>query len=420
MAFTLPEALKGAMNPMLAGIMKSIVTTDELGALIPFEPVDGTSIKFMREGTLPTTTFIADAGTTTEESSGADDVVEVQFRRIVGNLDTDLLAEEVGGTSGIQKRNRLIGKKAKTTWRLVKEKLITGGFVSSHTITPAITAVGTGTGTDGLTYGPHLDSSRRGPGSIKLTVNVSGSDADVQFRAPGDVDYGPAVNFTADGTAKVVSWNESFYVNVTIDISDATASAESLVYFASSANEFDGLDAMIDPALLIAPTVGTGDAFSLAKMDELISTQKVRDNRAFIMNSSLIERYYANLRGLGGIHPEHTEVPGYSGLVPTYRGIPLLENDNIPEVDLGGASDTSSIYLVSLNPDEGLVLAAATGGSAFTVDADPRSRPVLGFRIENLGPLEGKDAIRTRVKWYGAPVLKSKLAAARSSGVLIA
>jgi len=49
---------------------------------------------------------------------------------------------------------------------------------------------------------------------------------------------------------------------------------------------------------------------------------------------------------------------------------------------------------------------------AFSPNADPRTRSVFGFRIEDLGPLEGKDARRTRVKWYGAPALKSLLSCA--------
>lgn len=407
MAYLLPEALKLAQNPMLAGIIKDIVTTDELAALMPFEPVDGTSIKFAREGTLPTTVFIPESGVTTEESSGLDDVVEVQFRRLVGNVDSDLLAEEVGVAGG-PSRNRLAGKKAKATWRLVKDKLINGGHTTSHTLSLATAPF------DALTayvYGPHLDSTRRGPGSIKYD---SGGD-EFSFRAPGDVDYGTPVA-SAVGDLTLTSWNPSFYITVTDD-GTAAADGETLIYFASSNDEFDGLNQMIPASQTIPVVGGTGDAYSIAMLDELISLQKVREDRAFIMNSKQIENHYGALRALGGIHPEHVAIPGYAGQVPTYRGIPMLHNDNITLYDVGG-TDVSRIYLGSLNADEGLVLAAATGGSVVTPDADPRTRPVLGFRIENLGPLEGKDAVRTRVKWYGAPVLKSNLAFAVREGVV--
>lgn len=403
MAFTIPEALKLAQNPMLQLIYRSIVTTDEMAALIPMMPVDGTSIKVPREGTLPSTAWIVDAGTATEESAGTDDVPEVQFRRLVGNIDRDELAAAVGGAQATS-LNRLVAKKAKATWREIKATMINGGNVTSHVISPAITAIGTGTGTDGLAYGPHLDSSRRGPGSIKISNVVATVSCDVQFRAPGDVAYGPVVSFAADGTKTVRSWNESFYVDVTIDVSDIGASGEeALVTFASSTNDFDGLSNLVDPALETSGTV----AFGLGVLDALMSQQKVRENRAFIMNSAQIENVYAAYRALGGTSPQNVVLQGYNAAVPTYRGVPILQNDNI--VASGGESD---IYLTSF-AEEGIALAVASAGSSpFTPDADPRTRPVAGFRIQDVGLLEGKDARRTRVAWTGALVAKSHLATA--------
>ncbi|MEM9194818.1 MAG: hypothetical protein AAGF12_36910, partial [Myxococcota bacterium] len=106
MAFTINEALKRTQNRMTAGILKSIVTTDELGALISIEPIDGTQVPLDREGTLPSTTFIGDDGDTSEESSGTDDVPFVQMRRIVGNVDADAMAKGVSGSSAQAKHNR--------------------------------------------------------------------------------------------------------------------------------------------------------------------------------------------------------------------------------------------------------------------------------------------------------------------------
>lgn len=413
MAFTLPEALKRAMNPMTRMMIKSIATTDELGAVIPIEPVDGTSIKLDREGELPTTGFLADQHSEAatggiNESSGLDDVPEVQFRRIVGDVDVDLLAEGVGGESRDAKVNRLIGKKAKATWRLMKEKLVTGGNVTGHSFSSPTASV------TAMAYGPHLDSSRRGPGSIRYT-DASNT---WEFRAPGDITYGEGVVVAGDGQVTLKSFSPSFYIQPTIDVSAATADFEVLVYFTSSNNEFDGIYEMADPAL-IAPVVGgTGDAFSLAMLDALIDAQKIRESRAFIMNGKLVNRYYAALRLLGGADPGHTSLPGYSGVVPTYRGLPILTNDNMGDYNVGG-TPCSNIVLASLDPNEGLVLAAQTGGGTLTPDADPRSTPVLGFRVSRLGELEGKDAERYRVKWYGAPVLKSPLAAAIKQGVQV-
>ena len=416
MAVTLPEVLKRGVNPQLAMIAKEIVTTDEFAAVVPIEPIAGTSIKIPREGSLPDAEFISDAGTTTENSNAEDDVPEVQFRRVVGNFDIDKLAMEVGGShSG--SISRQTAAKAKATWRLLKSKMIAGGHVTSHTLSPAtapFTAILT------WDYGPYLDSARRGPGSLRYTH----AGTLWQFRAPGDIDYGEAVAVAADATVTLRSYNKSFYVTVNIDVSVALADGETMIRFASTTNEFDGLNEQIDPARLIDPTAANGDAFSLAMLDKLISNEKVRSNRHFMMNSALIEKFYAAYRALSAVDPQTVSLPGYTGLVPVYRGIPLLENDNILSNEtVGSTTDASSLYLASLSYEEGFFLAAAsTGGleGALNVDSDPRNQPVLGFRIEDIQTLEGKDAMRRRVKFYGAPVLRSTLAAVRRRGVITA
>lgn len=411
MALTIPEALKRVQNPMTALMLKSVATTSELGAVISIQSESGIGLQLDREGLLPSSEFIDDAGASTEESTGADDVPIVQFRRIVGNMDVDGLAQAATPST----TNRQLAKKAKATWRLVKDKVINGGHTASSTVVTAITSI-----TSVSKYGPWLDSTRRGPGSIKVTVNSSGTDADFQFRAPGEASYGTAVNVTADGTYTIKGFNESYFLSVVVDISAATASQEELVTFTSTSNEFDGLWQMAHPSMVVPVVGAAGDAFDFALLDNLIDIQKIRENRAFLMNGKLVNKFFAEHRSLGGTDPQNMELPGYSGPVPTYRGIPVLTEDNITSyaVTSGTCSD---IALVSLNPDEGLVLGAqSTGGevSALAPDADPRSRSVFGFRIEDLGPLEGKDARRTRVKWYGAPVLKSYLALAVKQGVV--
>jgi len=411
MALTIPEALKRVTNPMTQMILRSVATTSELGAAISIESSSGNGLRLDREGLLPDSEFIDDAGATTEESTGADDVPVVQFRRIVGNMDVDGLAQAATPDS----TNRQLAKKSKATWRLMKDKLINGGHTTGSDIVASITGI-----TAVNAYGPWLDSSRRGPGAIKMDMISTGAEADVYFRAPGERDYGPAVNVVADADITVKGFNESYYINVHVDISAVTADEEVMVSFTSSNDEFDGLWEMAHPSMVIpVASAGTGDDFDLSQLDALVDTQKIREQRAFLMPGSLVNKFFEEHRSLGGIDPNHIALPGYSGLVPSYRGIPVLTEDNITTY-VEGSDVVADMALVSLNPDEGLVLAAqSTGGevSALSPDADPRTRSVFGFRIENLGPLEAKDAVRTRVKWYGAPALKSYLALAVRQGI---
>lgn len=411
MPLTLPQALQRLTHPVMAGIARTVVTTDELSMFLPMQLVQGDAIRFVREGSLPTGgAFIDDDGTTSEESTGKDDRTLVEFRRLVGNMDVDQLANVL---SGGQQQGAQFAKKVKATWRKVQNTIVDGKRVTSHTLTQSSDPFGA---IDAISYGPWLDSKRRGPGSIKYTH----AGTLWQFRAPGDPEYGTAVAAAADGTFLLKSYNESKWIRVTIDVSDATQNGECLIYFSSSTNEFEGLEEICDPAMKIDPSGANGDDYSFSILDKMISNLKVRTNPVFVMNSSLLEKHYAAQRALGGTEPSQLEVPYMPGRrVPSYRGIPLLTNDFIDSDEtVGGTTNCSSVYLASLDADEGLFLGAASfGGESLQPDADPRVVPVMGFYVTDVGALEGKDHRRTRIGWYGALCLKSPLALVRRAGV---
>ena len=409
-ALTLPEALKRTRSPAMGMIAKSIATTDALGAVIPFKLIDGTAEPVPREGALPNTEFIGDDGAATEESTGEADMIHIPVRRIVGNLDVDALADDLTGSGPGSQRGEQVQKKVKATWRLVKNKLVNGGHVTGHTLGSSADPFSAVTGID---YGPHLDSSRRGPGSLKY-VHATTS---WYFRAPGDVDYGPAVEAAADGSFVLRSWNESYFITATLDVSLATGDGETHIRFTSSSKEFDGLKELVDPGQLIDPVNANGDDFSINLLDKMLRYEKIRSNRAFVMHSALVEQYYAKLRAAGGFQPQMLTIPGYTGEVPSYRSVPILEDDFIGlDETVGSTPDATSIYLASLDTDEGVYLAAA-GGSQFPADGDPRARVGMGFRIVDLGERDEADHRRTRVKWYGTPAIRSKLALVRKRGV---
>jgi hypothetical protein len=139
------------------------------------------------------------------------------------------------------------------------------------------------------------------------------------------------------------------------------------------------------------------------------------------MNGILLTKFVALLRsGGGGTTPSHMALPGYSGQTLVYRGIPILENDNILNNEVKGTATTlSSVYLASLDSDEGLFMGVpGTGTEAIDVEGDPRNSVVMGFRIENLGALEAKAWRRTRVQWYGALGLRSDRALVRAKEII--
>jgi hypothetical protein len=415
MALTLPQALQRLPQGIMSGIAKSVVTTDQMSAIIPFEPVEGDSYRFVREGDLPVGgAFIDDTGTTSEESTGTDDRTTVEFRRLVGNIDVDELANSMSG--GVQ-INAQLGKKVKSTWRKVQDRFINGSRVTGYTFAAGSLASIT-TGITAITPGPWLDTTRRGPASIRYT-NTGKFWA---FRGPGEADYGADVAITANGSATLYSYNKSKWITITVTIANATADSEAVVRFTSTTNEFEGVEQICASSMVVAPVATDGDDYSFSLLDKLIDLVKVRNNLAFFMNGSLLMKHLAANRALGGNTEQTIQIASISGkaiMVPVYRGIPILVNDWVPSDETVGASTTcSSIYLASLDSEEGLFYACPSfGGQSAIGESDPRNVPVLGFRITRLGALEGKDATRTRVAWYGAPVLKSALAMARKRGV---
>lgn len=415
-ALTLPEAIKRSRNLVFQGLAKGVVTTDEFAAKIPMVPCGDLAFSFHREASLPETAFLADSGASSEESTGKDDLVQVPLRRIVGNLDVDMLADDLTGDSAGSQRARQISMKAKATWEKVKTKVVNGSRVTSHTLYPAAANVASvGAIASTIVYGPWLDSLRKGPGAIKYVHSTTSW----YFRAPGDVDYGDAV-VAASGTPTVTlkSMNSAYWVRFVVTAATAVANFETQITFASTTNEFEGLEQIVDPAMVVDPTSANGDAFDLTMLNRMMSLEKVRTGRAFIMNSLMIERFMAELLTMNGAQPQMTTIPGFTGEVASYRGIPILCNDNILSDETVGSTTTcSSIYLASLDDAQGLCMPVAMKGGAINVDADPYNTPVWGFRISDLGERDGYDHTRTRVKWYGALALRSKLALVRRQGV---
>src|SRR5690606_3482401 len=88
------------------------------------------------------------------------------------------------------------------------------------------------------------------------------------YRAPGDRDFGANVACATDGTYRLYSDNPSKWVDVTLDVGDASADGRSAIEFASTTNEPDGLEKMCD--LVRAPTLADGDDFSFDILDSLL------------------------------------------------------------------------------------------------------------------------------------------------------
>lgn len=408
------EAAKKSRDPLLAGIFLAVATSDELMPFLRFERYAGTAYSFDREGTLSAPAFVSRTHTSITEGTATFDKVSVPFRTLLGDADTYLFAETQQSELGSQVATQM-EMKLKATGRLIAEKAIGGGYATSATIANA--TVSPGLAIDATVIGPNQDSVLYGPGSIKYThVGTLW-----QYRAPGDRDYGTAVAAAADGTITLTSDNPNKWIQITLDVSDATADGETLIRFASTTEEPDGLFKQIGTTQTLSSSGAAGDALSFDKLDQLIDLVKTGGDKVFVMPDALRRKYSALVRATGGTNPEMIALPGFNNKrVPTYQGIPILRNDWIPKTESkGGATTLSSAALIDLGP-QGFHAAVGGEGEDRIVQGVPMGTRIMGIRVAQLGELEDKEALRSRVSWWGNFALKSLHGAARAKELITA
>lgn len=180
----------------------------------------------------------------------------------------------------------------------------------------------------------------------------------------------------------------------------------SLVNGANGTNpkEFDGVKALTTAGQTIA--AGTnGAALTLGMLDQLVDTV-VNGPDCIFMRSGTRRAFVNLLRTVGsGADAVTMQLPNFSRPVLTHNGTPIMVNDFLPSNEAKGTSGNvcASVYAVRMNELDGLH--GLAGGSA------------AGIRVEAVGTVQNKDAIRTRVKWYCGLALKSTLSLARLEGV---
>lgn len=171
----------------------------------------------------------------------------------------------------------------------------------------------------------------------------------------------------------------------------------------SDPKEFDGI-LVLCPAGQKFAVATNGAPLTFDFLDQLIDLVKIGATRVFIMNSRTRRSFMSLVRGLGGTTPESIQLPGIGAPVVAYRGIPILKNDFQPINETQGTeSAATTVSLLGLDEDEGL-----TGLMA---------QAQAGIEVEDVGPVQTKDARRWRVKWYVSLALQSELAIACAVGI---
>lgn len=166
--------------------------------------------------------------------------------------------------------------------------------------------------------------------------------------------------------------------------------------------EFDGLKALVAAGQVI-PNGTNGGALTLTAMDQLVD-QVPNGPDMLMMRSGTRRAYVAQLRAAGGNTGAMIQHPNFDVPILAHNGVPICINDYLPANEtLGTGTSLCSVYAVRANELDGLH--GLYGGDA------------AGIRVESIGTVQTKDAVRTRLKWYCGMALKSTKSVARLSGV---
>ncbi|MBN1177536.1 MAG: phage major capsid protein [Dehalococcoidales bacterium] len=187
---------------------------------------------------------------------------------------------------------------------------------------------------------------------------------------------------------------------------------ENFIYGDSGTNskQFDGLRMLIDTESVgdqVIAMSATGATLTLNKLDELIDAVKGGKPDMLLMSRRSRRKINALVRAAGGVMAE-TDRDRWGNFVQLWDGIPIGTND----------------WILDTHVVSGSVETATTGGTCSTIYAVQFGEGALcgltspgHLQAEPVGPLENKDASRTRVKWYVSLALFSSIKAAALVGV---
>jgi hypothetical protein len=190
---------------------------------------------------------------------------------------------------------------------------------------------------------------------------------------------------------------------------------------AVDANSFDGLkkrltgNQVVDAATNGLPILGGGTNPEIHtffdKLDALLQAASLGagDNGALYMNSMILGKIKSAARRIGGWT---ATVDDFGRSIDMYNGVPMLDIGKkadgtliLPQTETQGTSTlASSIYAVRYGEDEAdRAVTGLTNG---------------GIQVTDLGELETKPALRTRIEFYTGLAVFGGTAAARLRGVL--
>lgn len=382
------EAEKLSQDLLLQGVIEEMITEDQMFEILPFKGIVGKGYVYNREKTLSEPTFL-DPNDEVTEGGATFEEVTAKIRPIIGDVDVDQFLANTMDDSNDQEAIQ-IAKKSKALARKLSRTIVSGSaYAGTWSTQPAgfITAIEVS------------DANGIGTGTLDIDVDPA---LKVKYTAPGST-AGAWTALAADGTFIVRSGDPARYIKITVDVSECGAADSTAILDITHSKEFTGLKYLVDPAKeILAGANGADLTFDM--MDELIDAIKTGKPSAILMNERSIRKYKTLLRGAGGVDSAMLQLPNFGAPILTFSGVPILKNNNIPvDETLGTGSNLTRIYAAYFDEEEGVT--GLYGGRN------------AGVKVERVGLVQNKDAMRIRVKQYAGLANHSTHALACLKGV---
>lgn len=272
----------------------------------------------------------------------------------------------------------------------------------------------------------------RGTGQLQY----KNSTQEVQFRAPGDTDFGDPVKAVTGQDVLLYSAYSWAWIKFTVGTLPGS-DADTQILFTSTNEQPDGLLVLIDPSQ--TKDSGTnGDDISFEILDDLEEQlgEPYRHDpmSAYIMRTRHLNKLKSLARSMGGatiddmlFTPPGAQA-GTGKRIPVYNGHPILCCDHLPITSKGTSAKTSDVLICNFNPKvlDGQVapsdvkepLGGFFGLASGSAEGEVyQSEYGMGFFIGDIGQLEAETSVAKRMLWYGGWGIGSVLAAARKKNV---
>ncbi len=205
---------------------------------------------------------------------------------------------------------------------------------------------------------------------------------------------------------------------------------ESMIYGYNTGNskEFDGLHFLIrsstsgqNNTIAVATASGTSLLLSMERVEAAIDLSRGDGLPDLVLMSKMMRRSINKyLRGVGGISKMESE----GKTVQTINDVPIAVTDWIRDnesADLQYGTNESGTAVYGHNYADADGTDDDGGTTIFVLRFGPKQFTGLQsggmIQVEPLGALEGKDAERTRIKWYPSVMLQQIISCTKVTGV---